>query len=171
MPYLLSKSRSKIFMFCFKTNFYVTIIRITILKFHFISTYFFVVHINIYNYYFHINNHQTLQIRQIVRSLGCHYWTKKMHLFVTSLSLCSLVRSTFFPVVTRFSTSETKPWPSLLFSTFLLEVSLVIVELMLDIGLVIMLEETKSIGTKTLGVVRYFVTCIDLPKRKNRIIV
>ena len=45
---------------------------------------------------------------------------------------------------------------------FFLYVSLVIVELMLDIGLVIVLE-----GTKTLGVVRCFVTCVDLPKRKK----
>ena len=79
-----------------------------------------------------------------------------------SLSLCSLVRSIFVSVVTRFSTSETKPWPLLLFLTFLLDVSLVIVELMLHIGLVIVLE-----GMKTLGVVRCFVTCVDLPKRRN----
>ena len=40
-------------------------------------------------------------------------------------------------VVTRSSSSETKPWPLLLFLMFLLGVSRVIVELMLDVGLVI----------------------------------
>ena len=69
-----------------------------------------------------------------------------------SLFLCSLVRSTFVPVVTRFSTSETKPWLLLQFSMFLLDVSLVIVELILDIILVIVLEGTKILWTKTLGV-------------------
>ena len=80
-----------------------------------------------------------------------------------SLSLCSLVRSTFVSVVTRFSTSERKPWPLLLILVFFLDVSLVIVELVLDIDLVIVLEGTKSLGTKTLGIVRCFVTCVDLP--------
>ena len=79
-----------------------------------------------------------------------------------SLFLCSLVRSTVVPVVTRFSTSETKPW-LLLFLVFLLDVSLVIVELVLDIGLVIVLE-----GTKTLGIVRCFVSCVDLPEKKKK---
>ena len=60
-----------------------------------------------------------------------------------SLSLCYLVRSTFIPVVTQFTTSETKPWPLLLLM-FLLDASVVFVELM-----------------------RYFVTCVDLPKRRN----
>ena len=54
---------------------------------------------------------------------------------------------------------------------FLLDVSLVIVELMLDIGLVIALEGAKILVTKTLGVVRCFVTCADLPKSRDRIIV
>ena len=44
---------------------------------------------------------------------------------------------------------------------------MVIVELMLDIGLVIVLEGTKSLGTKTFGVVRCFVTYVDLPKKKK----
>ena len=87
-----------------------------------------------------------------------------------SLSLYSLVRSTVVSVVTRLSTSETKSWPLLLFSIILLYVTLVIAVLMLDIGLLIVLEGMKSLGTKTLGVVRCFVTCVDLPKRKNRII-
>ena len=95
---------------------------------------------------------------------------QKNTLSVMFLSLCSLVRSTFVPVVTRFSTSETKPWLLLQFSMFLLNVSLVIVELILDIVLVIVLEGTKSLGTKTLGCVWCFVTCVDLPKRRNRII-
>ena len=99
-----------------------------------------------------------------------HYWTKKIHLSVMSLSLCSLVRPAFVPVVTRFSKSKTKPWPLLLFSMFLLDLSLVIAELMLDIGLVIVLEGTESLGTKTLRVVRCFITCVDLPKRRNKII-
>ena len=60
------------------------------------------------------------------------------------LSLRSLVRSTFVSVVIRLSTSETKPWPLLLFSMFYLYVSLVIVKLMLDIGLVIVLEGDLS---------------------------
>ena len=88
-----------------------------------------------------------------------------------SLSLCSLARTTFVRAETRFSISETKPRPLLLFSMFLLDVSLVIVELMLDIGLVIALEGAKILVTKTLGVVRCFVTCVDLPKRRNRVIV
>ena len=75
---------------------------------------------------------------------------KKLYLSVMSLSLCSLVRSTFFSVVTRFSTSERKPWLYLLFLVFLLDLSLEIVELALDTGLVIILEATKSLGTKIL---------------------
>ena len=80
-----------------------------------------------------------------------------------SLSLYSLVRSTFVSVVTWLSTSETKPWSLMLFSMFFLYVSLVIVELMLNIGLVIIHEGVKSLGTKTLGTVQCFVTCDDLP--------
>ena len=74
-----------------------------------------------------------------------------------------LVRSTFVSVVTRLSSSKTKPWSLLLFSMFFLYVSLVIFELMLNIALVIVLEGTKSLPTKTLGVVRCFVRCVDLP--------
>ena len=80
-----------------------------------------------------------------------------------SLSLYSLVRSTFVSVVTWLSTSETKPWSLMLFSMFFLYVSLVIVELMLNIGLVIIHEGVKSLGTKTLGTVQCFVTCDDFP--------
>ena len=87
-----------------------------------------------------------------------------------SLSLCYLVRSTFVPVVTRFSTSETTPWPLLLFSMFLLDVFLITAARLLDMYLVIVFDGTKSIGTKTLGVVRCFVMCVNLPKRRNIII-
>ena len=95
---------------------------------------------------------------------------KKLYLSVLFLSLCSLVRSRFISVVTWFSTSETKPRPLLLLLVFLLDVSLVIVELMLDIGLVVVLEGMKSLGTETLGIVRCVIACVDLPKRRNRII-
>ena len=56
------------------------------------------------------------------------------------------------------------------FSMFLLDVFLVIVELMLDIGFVIVIEGTEGFGTETLEIVRCFVMCVDLPKRRNRII-
>ena len=42
--------------------------------------------------------------------------------------------------------------------------------LVLDIGLIIILEGTKSRERKTLEIVQCFVTCIDLPRRRNRII-
>ena len=61
------------------------------------------------------------------------------------------VRSTFVSVVTQFSTSERKPWPLLLFLVFLLDVSLVIVELVLDIGLLSYWKGRKVLRRKLWG--------------------
>ena len=123
---------------------------------------FFVSHIDIYNYFFRI---KTIKLFNFDRLSAVNATTIGQEIIL----ICYVFIFMFFgKIYIRFcsdsvSTSETKPWPLLLFLVFLLDVSLVIVELVLDIGLVIVLEGTKTLGTKTLVIVRCFVTCADLP--------
>ena len=88
---------------------------------------FFVFHIDIDNYYFHINNLRLFKFDKL-SAVNAATIEQKLYLSVMSLSLCSLVRSSFVSAATQFSTSKTKPWPLLLFLMLLLDVSLVIVD-------------------------------------------
>ena len=146
----------------FSAIFHVRIIRITTIKLHFIFTYFLfliLIFIITISYKKPSNASNSIDCPQLTLPL----LDKKLYLSVMSVSLCSQVRFTFVSTVTQLSTSETKPWPLLLFLVFFLDVSLGIVEVMLQIGFVIVLEGTESLGMKTFGIVRYFVTYVDLP--------
>ena len=97
-----------------------------------------------YNYYFHIDKPSIIMtpIQQRIT-------------FVCYVPI--LMLSAFVSVVTRFSRSEAKPWPLLLLM-LLLDMTLLIFELMLDIGLVIILDGKKRLGMGFLGIRQYFVT-------------